>query len=85
MSEAINKPGEFEFDPDQLDDIGELAEAFIHEELDADLLEEVDREELEALVEQATTDGEIDVESDVYEAAIEVAEFILERMDVVDE
>lgn len=85
MSEAINKPGEFEFDSDQLDDIGELAEAFIHEELDADLLEEVDREELEALVEQATTDGEIDVESDVYEAAIEVAEFILERMDVVDE
>ena len=85
MSEAIDEPGEFEFDPDQIDDIGELAEAFIDEELDADLLEEVDREELEALVEQATTDGEIDVGSDVYEAAIEVAELIVERMDAVGE
>jgi len=85
MSGATDEPSEFEFDPDQLDDIGELAEAFIDEELDADLLDEVDREELEALVEQATTDGEIDVESDVYEAAIEVAELIVERMDAVDE
>jgi hypothetical protein len=85
MSEAIDEPGEFEFDPDQLDDIGELAEAFIHEELDADLLDEVDREELEAVVEQATTDGEIDVESDAYEAAVEVAELIVERMDAVGE
>jgi hypothetical protein len=85
MSGATDELGEFELDPDQLDDIGELAEAFIDEELDADLLEEVDREELEALVEQATTDGEIDVESDVYEAAIEVAELIVERMDAVGE
>jgi hypothetical protein len=85
MSEVIDELDEFEFDPDQLHDIGELAEAFIHEELDADLLEGVDREELEALIEQATTGGEIDVESDVYEAAIEVAELILERMDAVDE
>jgi glycerol-3-phosphate responsive antiterminator len=85
MSGATDELGEFELDPNQLDDIGELAEAFIDEELDADLLEGVDREELEALVEQATTDGEIDVESDVYEAAIEVAELIVERMDAVDE
>ena len=85
MSGATDELGEFELDPDQLDDIGELAEAFIDEELDADLLEEVDREELEALVEQVTTDGEIDVESDVYEAAIEVAELIVERMDAVGE
>jgi exonuclease VII small subunit len=33
------------------------------------------------VVEQATTDGKIDVESDAYEAAVEVAELIVERMD----
>jgi hypothetical protein len=85
MSEATDEPGDFEFDPDQLGDIGELAEAFIHEELDAELLDKIDREELEAVIEQATIDGEIDVESEAYEAAIEVAELIVNRMDAVEE
>jgi hypothetical protein len=85
MSEATDEPGDFEFDPDQLGDIGELAEAFIHEELDAELLDKIDREELEAVIEQATIDGEIDVQSEAYEAAIEVAELIVDRMDAVEE
>jgi hypothetical protein len=85
MSEATDEPGDFEFDPDQLGDIGELAEAFIHEELDAELLDKIDREELEAVIEQATIDGEINVESEAYEAAIEVAELIVDRMDAVEE
>ena len=85
MSEATDGPGDFEFDPDQLGDIGELAEAFIHEELDAELLDKIDREELEAVIEQATIDGKIDVQSEAYEAAIEVAELIVDRMDAVEE
>ena len=85
MSEATDEPGDFEFDPDQLGDIGELAEAFIHEELDAELLDKIDREELEAVIEQATIDGEINVEFEAYEAAIEVAELIVDRMDAVEE
>lgn len=85
MSEATDGPGDFEFDPDQLGDIGELAEAFIHEELDAELLDVIDRDDLEALIEQATIDGEIDVQSEAYEAAIEVAELIVDRMDAVEE
>lgn len=85
MSEATDEPGDFEFDPDQLGDIGELAEAFIHEELDAELLDKIDREELEAVIEQATIDGEINVESEAYKAAIEVAELIVDRMDAVEE
>lgn len=85
MSEATDGPGDFEFDPDQLGDIGELAEAFIHEELDAELLDVIDRDDLEALIEQATIDGKIDVQSEAYEAAIEVAELIVDRMDAVEE
>lgn len=85
MSEATDEPGDFEFDPDQLGDIGELAEAFIHEELDAELLDVIDRDDLEALIEQATIDGKIDVQSEAYEAAIEVAELIVDRMDAVEE
>ena len=71
----------FNFDPDRLTDLSELAEAFIHEELDADLFEEFDREYLEQLVDGAESDPPADISQKVYEAAIEVAELILHRMD----
>lgn len=44
MAETDEKAGDFEFDPDQLSDLGELAEAFIHEEVDAEILAELHRE-----------------------------------------
>ena len=47
---------EFDFDPDQLNELGELAEAFIHEEVDADLFNELDREYLERLIDNAESD-----------------------------
>ena len=34
--------GKFEFDPDQLAELGELAEAFIHEEVDAEFFKQLD-------------------------------------------
>ena len=42
MEEAENKVGDFEFEQAQLDDLSRLAEAFVDEELDAELLNEVD-------------------------------------------
>jgi len=77
--------GKFEFDPDQLAELGELAEAFIHEEADAELFEELDRDYLERLVDTAAEEPPADIGQEEYEAAIEVAELILDRMDAVDQ
>ena len=71
----------FNFDPDRLTDLSELAEAFIHEEVDTDLFEELDREYLERLVDTAESDPPADISQEVYDAAIEVAELIINRMD----
>ena len=75
---------EFDFDPDQLNELGELAEAFIHEEVDADLFNELDREYLERLVAADASEPPADIDQEEYEAAIEVAELILDRMDAAD-
>lgn len=83
MDEPDVDTGEFEFDPDQLTELGELAEAFIHKEVDADFFEELDREYLEGLVEDATSEPPADMSEEEYEAALEVAELILDRMDAV--
>ena len=77
--------GQFEFDPDQLSGVGELAEAFIREEVDAELFEELDRDYLERLVDTAAEEPPADIGQEEYEAAIEVAELILNRMDVVEQ
>jgi hypothetical protein len=52
MVESDEGLGDFDFDPDQLAELGELSEAFIHEELDAELMAELDRDDLETLVEK---------------------------------
>ena len=75
--------GKFEFDPDQLAQLGELAEAFIREEVDVELFEELDRDYLEQLVDTSAEEPPADIGQREYEAAIEVAELILDRMDVV--
>ena len=83
MAESNEEAGKFEFDPDQLSELGDLAEAFIHEEVDADLFDELDRDYLEWLVSSAESELPEDVTKE-YEAAIEVAELILDRMDATD-
>jgi hypothetical protein len=83
MAESNEEAGKFEFDPKQLGELGDLAEAFIHEEVDADLFDELDRDYLEWLVSSAESELPEDV-TEEYEAAIEVAELILDRMDATD-
>jgi hypothetical protein len=84
MAETDNETGEFEFDPEQLSEVGELAEAFIHEEVDAELFDELDRDYLEQLVNSARSEPPSEIPPEEYEAAIEVAELIIDRMDVAD-
>jgi hypothetical protein len=85
MEEAENKVGGFEFEQAQLDDLSRLAEAFVDEELDAELLNEVDRDYLEGLVDSAKLESHAEDGSVEYEAAIEIAELILDFMDAADQ
>ena len=85
MAETDEDGGEFNFDPEQLTDLSELAEAFIHEEADAALFDELDRDYLERLVNSAESEPPADIDIEEYEAAIEVAELILDRMDAIDQ
>ena len=84
MVETDEEVGGFKFDPEQLGEISELAEAFIRQEVDADLFDELDRDYLEQLVDSAESEPSADIDTKEYEAAIEVAELILDRMDAVD-
>ena len=84
MAETDEEAGKFEFDPEQLSELGELAEAFIHAEVDADFFHELDRDYLEELVDSAGSEPPADINPEEHEAAIEVAELILDRMDVAD-
>ena len=84
MAEISNEAGDFEFDPDQLEELSALAEAFIHEELDAELMANLDREYLETLVDCSGTKPPSEIPRKEYEAAIEIAELILNRMDAID-
>ena len=83
MVETEENAEKFGFDPDQLSELGELAEAFIHEEADAELFEELDRDYLEQLVDTAVEEPPADIGQEEYQAAIEVAELILDRMNAV--
>jgi Glu-tRNA(Gln) amidotransferase subunit E-like FAD-binding protein len=84
MAGTDEDDGDFEFDPDQISELGEIAEAFIHEEVNADFFNKLDRDYLEWLVDSNELDPPDDIEAEGYEAAIEVAELILDRMDAVD-
>jgi len=85
MAKTGDEVGEFAFDPDQLDELGELAEAFIHEEVDTELMADLDREYLENLVDCEGTRPPSEIPPEEYEAAIEIAELILDRMDAADQ
>lgn len=80
MVEIDEEASKFEFDREQLSELGELAEAFIHKEVDADFFDELDRDYLERLVESAASEPPADIDTEEYEAAIEVAELIVDRM-----
>jgi len=84
MAKTNGDAGDFEFDPDQLSDLSKLAEAFIHAEVDADFFNELDRDYLEQLVDSAESEPPTDIDTQEYEAAIEVAELIVDRMDEAD-
>ena len=84
MATTNGDAGDFEFDPDQLSDLSKLAEAFIHAEVDADFFNELDRDYLEQLVDSAESEPPADIDTEEYEAAIEVAELIVDRMDATD-
>lgn len=84
MAKTNGDAGDFEFDPDQLSDLSKLAEAFIHAEVDADFFNELDRDYLEQLVDSAESEPPADIDTQEYEAAIEVAELIVDRMDEAD-
>ena len=85
MEEADKEVGDFEFEQAQLDDLSRLAEAFVDEELDAELLNEVDRDYLEELVNSAKLESHAEDGSVEYEAAIEIAELILDLIDAADQ
>lgn len=80
MVETDGNTGAFELDPDHHDEFGELAEAFIQEEVDQAFCDEVDCDYLERLVDQAESEPPAEIATEEYEAAIEVAEFILEQV-----
>mgnify|MGYP006919958503 CR=1 FL=1 len=84
MAKTNGDAGDFEFDPDQLSDLSKLAKAFIHAEVDADFFDELDRDYLEQLVDSARSEPPSEIPPEEYEAAIEVAELIIDRMDVAD-
>ena len=77
--------GAFEFDPEQTDPVEELAEAFIHEEFDAALLAEVDREALESLVARAEARADRSTDHLAEEAALEVARIVLARLEAFED
>ena len=85
MEEADEEVGDFEFEQAQLDDLSRLAEAFVDEELDAELLNEVDGDYLEGLVNSAKSKSPAEDDPVEYEAAIEVAELILDHIDAADQ
>ena len=84
MVKTDEEAGDFEFDPEQLGELGELAEAFIHQEVDTALFDKLDRDYLEQLVDSAESEPPADIDTEEYEAAIEVAELIVDRMDEAD-
>jgi len=85
MEEADKEVGDFEFEQAQIDDLSKLVEAFVDEELDAELLNEIDRDYVKGLVDGAGSESHTEIDPVEYEAAIEVAELILDLIDAADQ
>ena len=85
MAETDEGVDAFDFDPDQLAELGELSEGFIHEELDAELMDEVDFDYLETLVEQPESAIPADVGEQEQQAVVEIADLILQRIDAKEQ
>ena len=85
MVETDEGADAFDFDPDQLAELGELSEAFIHEELDVELMDKVDVDYLETLVEQPDSAVPSNIGEREQEAVVEIADLILQRIDIKDQ
>jgi len=85
MVETDEGVGDFDFDPDQLAELGELSEAFIHEELDVELMDKVDVDYLETLVEQPDSAIPSNIGEREQETVVEIADLILQRIDIKDQ
>jgi hypothetical protein len=85
MVETDEGVGDFDFDPDQLAELGELSEAFIHEELDVELMDKVDVDYIETLVEQPDSAIPSNIGEREHEAVVEIADLILQRIDIKDQ
>ena len=81
MAETDEDANAFDFDPDQLAELSELSEAFIQEELDAEVMAELDHDYLETLVEQPDSAIPSDVGEQEQQAVVEIADLILQRID----
>jgi len=85
MSELPTDTGPFEFDPEVVDQVDALAEAFVLEEFDAELLNELDEDYLQRLVDIAETGaGRLDSDPE-FDAAVQVAELVLERLEAAEQ
>ena len=84
MTEPPTDGGAFEFDPELVDIADELAEAFILEELDPELLERLDQDYLEVLAAQSPETLQMDVEEPVLAAAVQVATMVVGRMEAAE-
>jgi|APHM01.1.fsa_nt_gi hypothetical protein len=63
MAKSDRDAGDFEFDSDQLVNLSKLAEAFVHEEVDADLFTELDQDYLEWVVNGAGSEPPADIDT----------------------
>jgi len=84
MTESPTDEGPFEFDPDVVELADELAEAFILEELDPALLDNLNQEYLELLASQSPEELLMDVEEPVLAAAVQVAGMVVGRMEAAE-
>lgn len=85
MTEAGTETGPFEFDPEVVDQVDALAEAFVLEEFDAELLDELDQEYLQRLVDLGNAHGgTLDTDPE-FGAAVQVAELVLERLQAAEQ
>jgi len=80
MAEIDERTAELGFESDQLHELSELAAAFIQEELDAELMEELDDKYLETLVAHPDSVIPSDLPPEVHRAAVETANFILQQL-----
>ena len=85
MSETGTETGPFEFDPEVVDQVDALAEAFVLEEFDAELLNDLDQAYLQRLVELAETHGDTLDTDPEFGAAVQVAELVLERLQAAEQ